>query len=79
MPFIVEVRGHELYPTGGNTPQEEYGENTWGPAIYGPLNRTELTAEQASTFSSEENARNALLTITVAQPNTLEYRIREIT
>lgn len=79
MAFIVEVKGHETYPTGGATPQEEYGEDTWGPAIYGNLNRTGLNSTEASTFDLEETARAVLIQLTLAQPSILNYRIRELT
>lgn len=78
MPFIVEAKGNEVYPTGGPTPQDLYGEDTWGPAIMGGLNRTGLTGEQASTFESEETARLALVLLTAIQPSILSYRVREV-
>lgn len=76
--FIVEVRGNEVYPTGGATPEEEYGAGIWGPAVFGNANRTGLASTDASTFTTEEQARVLLIHLTMAVPSGLDFRIREI-
>lgn len=80
MPFILEVRGPEVLG-GGATPDEFYGVGEWGPAIYGTLNRSGMSNEEASTFSTTELARIghlALLAFIVPMAPSLEFRIREV-
>lgn len=78
MSFILEIRGAGYtLPTGGATPDEEYGEDVFGPAIYGAANRTGLSDAAASTFEAREVAYAVGLTILFFAPS-LETRIREL-
>ena len=77
MSFILEIRGSSVLPTGGSTPDELYGENVWGPAIFGDANRTNLSDEAASTFESRE-AAYALVVVLIDLVPTLETRIRDL-
>lgn len=80
MAYRIEVRGPEVLG-GGATPDEFYGVGEWGPAIYGTLNRSGMTNEEASTFSTAELARLgylALLAFVVPMAPSLEFRIIEV-
>jgi hypothetical protein len=75
--WIVEVRGSELMPTGGQTPNERYGVDIWGPALFAGGNKTELSDQDASTFGIEESARVLTATLSLLITN-LEFRTREL-
>lgn len=77
MSFILEIRGSDIVPSGGSTPDELYGPGNWGPAIYELANRTGLSDEEASTFESRDTAY-LLSVILIYLAPTLETRIREL-
>jgi hypothetical protein len=77
MSYILEVRGSDVMPQGGATPEELYGAGVWGPAIYGAANRSGLSDEAASTFESRD-AAFALSVVLIFLSPSLETRIREL-
>lgn len=82
MSFILEIRGPEVPPAGGSTPDETYGEGVWGPAIFGPANRSGLSDAAASTFESQEAAYALSVSLCYVFASTLaanlETRVREL-